>query len=352
MREEDKLLLLAEIIGVDTSKYVNKYIDELRSSNSFLMLCENIKKARNVYSYKAQRLINEFESIDFNKIKTLQDFFVLTMKINYLIQQSEESDYINPFFYNKEVDQIKTIGEISIVFDNKKITLNDMILDERYTSNYKIDYIKEKFLEWRKEVVENIIDQYKFIFMKEKELPVSLGMDEGEKNILWISSIYNFIMIFLPIIPSSSIRNFYQGINSNRIMLILFFISWILLFLLDTILIYLVSKNYKQNKAYKEALLSLKNIENNMNKINKKCENFYDYILSCLLKNKLLEKEISYFSIDNNIVSSIFVLTRVLNNQYKGKENESITLRFVFIILSCLLLVVFAYLIYKIGGNN
>ena len=48
MREEDKLLLLAEIIGVDTSKYVTKYIEELRASNVFLELCKNVHRARNV----------------------------------------------------------------------------------------------------------------------------------------------------------------------------------------------------------------------------------------------------------------------------------------------------------------
>ena len=105
MREEDKLLLLAEIIGVDTSKYVTKYIEELRSSNVFLELCKNVHRARNVDSYKAQLLIDEFETIDFNSVKTLKECFILRARINYLLTTSLESNYINPFFYKIYINQ-------------------------------------------------------------------------------------------------------------------------------------------------------------------------------------------------------------------------------------------------------
>lgn len=350
MREEDKALLLAEILGVDTSKYVEKYIEELRSSDAFLMLCENVSKARKSYSYKAQRLINDFEAINFRKINSLQDFFILSIKINYLIQQSEESDYINPFFYNEEVDQIKTVGEISIIFDNNKMNLNDMILDERYTSNYKIDYIKECFLGWRKEVVERVIDQYQCVLVKANNLPSVRGMNEGERNILWISVIYNILFFFLPIIPSQAIRLMYQG-KANDIINIIFYIVCLLMFVLDTILIYIIAKKYKQSKEYNEALKVLNKPDKIINEINKKSEKLYIYILSSLTNNKLLDNEISNYSIDKNIINSIIVLNRVLNNPKDEVENESSLLRFVFIIFSFLFLVICVYLIIKIGGK-
>ena len=82
MREEDKVLLLAEIMGVDTSQYVEKYLDELRGSQIFMRLCNDVREARNSNSYKSQFLIDEFEAIDFSKIfkanKTKQIKIIIT----------------------------------------------------------------------------------------------------------------------------------------------------------------------------------------------------------------------------------------------------------------------------------
>ena len=97
MREEDKVLLLCEIMGLNTKPYVSKYVEELRNSDIFLKLCENVSKARKNKSFKAQRLIDEFELINFEKIQSLKEFYCLSAKINYLLSNSEAGDYINPF---------------------------------------------------------------------------------------------------------------------------------------------------------------------------------------------------------------------------------------------------------------
>ena len=139
MREEDKVLLLAEIMGIDTRAYVSKYVEELRSSDIFLKLCENVSYARKVRSYKAQRLIDDFELINFDSINSLQSLFKVDALINHLLANSEAKDYINPFFYYDDED-IVNVGQISLHFDYQNFSLDDIVLDERYTLKYKIDY--------------------------------------------------------------------------------------------------------------------------------------------------------------------------------------------------------------------
>ena len=159
MREEDKLLLLAEIIGVDTSKYVTKYIEELRSSNVFLELCKNVHRARNVDSYKAQLLIDEFETIDFNSVKTLKECFILRARINYLLTTSLESNYINPFFYNEESDLIEKVGEIVVNFDGNEVTYTpDKFIN--ITHGYAISVHKSQGGEF-KMVVMPVVNSFK-----------------------------------------------------------------------------------------------------------------------------------------------------------------------------------------------
>ena len=271
MREEDKVLLLSEIMGADMSPYVYKYIEELRCSDVYLKLCENVGKARNVHSFKAQRLIDEFELIDFNKIITLQDFFKVSAKVNYLLDNSEAENYINPFFYNEESDLIDTVGQIAIDFDNRRFTLNDIVLDERYTTRYKVDYIKECYLEWRKEIKEMLISPLQSIVIEPQVVADKKLFDDTFITYFIICIVFNIGFIFAPFVPSQFILSIYDG-SCHILVTILFSIINVLLFLID--IYFIVVMNYRLNKTriYRKAKYTIKNSEKILNKINKKCE--------------------------------------------------------------------------------
>lgn len=350
MREEDKVLLLAEILGADTSKYVENYVEELRSSNNFMELCNNVSRARNTDSYKAQQLIDEFETIDFSKIDSLSKVFVLSAHINFLIQKSEESDYINPFFYNSDIDVIKVVGEIRINFDNKKFTLNDMILDERYTSNYKIDYIKECFLEWRKELVEKVREPLKLLVVKNSELPKIEILNGDLKLILFFVVSANICFFLAPFLPSTFVRNIYKG-TSSSIVQNMFFVMVILMFVIDVFLVIFITN--RTNKRYKfvKALKMIKNPYRIVTSMNNKCVNFYSYILNCLTNQKLLDESISQFSLEKKYVSSIACLIRILNKPDKSLEDNSFPflLRLLLVMFFVLCAAFVLYLLYLLG---
>lgn len=347
MREEDKLLLLAEIIGVDTSKYVTKYIEELRSSNVFLELCKNVHRARNVDSYKAQLLIDEFETIDFNSVKTLKECFILRARINYLLTTSLESNYINPFFYNEESDLIEKVGEIVVNFDSKKYTLNDMILDERYTTNYKIDYVKDCYLEWRKEVVEKVVNPLIEVHAHEKEIP-DVKIFDYKMLLITISLIIcNLIFIFLPFVPSNFIKNLYQQNANNLSIQIIFNIYIIVLFINDIILVMVLFLKNKKNGKIIYSKNMIKNSYKIIKKVDKKCELFYAYLLRSLSDNKLLNKNIRKYALDKEQVRSISTLNNLLNKDNKKFDNDiPFIMRLFLVLLLIIFLILITYFIY------
>ena len=170
MREEDKLLLLAEIIGVDTSKYVTKYIEELRSSNVFLELCKNVHRARNVDSYKAQLLIDEFETIDFHGGKAQR----IGRNVYHLLR-----GYVFDF-----------CGKKFFAFGGASShDVDDGILDpEDYESRSEL---KKVVKEWQKE---NKMFRIKGVSWWERELPTEEEMNFGKEMLAANNNQVDFII--------------------------------------------------------------------------------------------------------------------------------------------------------------
>ncbi len=350
MREEDKVLLIYEIMGFDTSLYVNKYIEELRSSNTFILLCENVAKARNINSYKAQRLVDEFETLDFYQITTLRQFFVLKAKINYLLSNSEDLNYLNPFFYGQGQEEIVRIGDISLLFDQKNYSLNDIILDERYTTKYKISHIKDKYLEWRKEVQEKVIDPLKLLKVKENQIPNLNYRNSNYYLFIFEVIILNFTFIFIPILPSTFILNLYQG-NGPIFTQVIFNLIVICLVYIDVcaiIRINILRKKYDSYRIYKKIL---KKSLNAMNNINYNCEKLYKYILDGVNKKQPLDDQIIKYSLNKDDLNSIAYLFKITSgditeDSLSDPYSLSVVLGFISMVILCVLLVI-GYIIFR-----
>ena len=68
MREEDKVLLLCDLLKVDVTDYLDRYIEELRTSKIYLQVCAQIIKLRKHDYFRNIEIIRRFEVIDFSKI--------------------------------------------------------------------------------------------------------------------------------------------------------------------------------------------------------------------------------------------------------------------------------------------
>lgn len=349
MREEDKVLLLAEIMGQNTSLYVEKYVEEMRSSEIFLHLCKNVVAARQSNSYKAQRLIDEFESIDFSAISSLRDVFVLEAKIHYLVANSEASDYINPFFYSEE-DHIEKVGEIAVDFDQRRVTLNDMILDERYTSHYKIDHIKECYLDWRKELVEKVYDPLRALMIKKENLPKVAPFDSYFIALFLFMVLANVVFMVGPLLPSHFIRSLYLSTCENVFAQYVFYFAFFFMILIDFILILIVSHRIRKERVRFSSMRVLKRANSILADMDRRCEKLYAYILRGIVENKMLEENLSKYCMKKTDLSAIAYLLRS-----KKEEEVSSTipgvLRVAFVLFCLLCCILVGFLLYRIGGR-
>jgi hypothetical protein len=85
-----------------------KYIEELRCSDIYLRLCKNVIEARKLTSYKAQRLVDEFELIDFSKIDSDR---LTDEEYNSLVTAYREAiEKLKVFGYDPNEEAIKAIG--------------------------------------------------------------------------------------------------------------------------------------------------------------------------------------------------------------------------------------------------
>ena len=352
MREEDKVLLLCEIMGIDTKPYVSKYVEELRNSYIFLKLCENVIKARKNKSFKAQRLIDEFELIDFEKIQSLQEFYCLSAKINYLLANSEAEDYINPFFYNE--DNINTVGQISLDFDSQRFSLDDISLDERYTLNYKIDYIKSSYLAWRKEVKDMIINPIKDAAINIDKLPHNVLFDFEFILYLCLIIISNIVFAIGPFINVDVIKPLYDGTCEDNVLVILFYILCALIFALNIYFIVSINKRLIKTRKYRMARKVISNADKICKDIDRKCESFYEYVMNALTEAKPLTEKVKKFAIDNNYLLCLnYVINKFNKDEIEKEEdikiNDAIK---ALLIIFVLVLISFIISIIVINGGN
>lgn len=353
MREEDKVLLFCEVMGQDTSPYVVKYVEELRSSEVFLRLCDNVAKARTINSYKAQRLIDEFELIDFSSVTTLQKFYQLDAKIHYLLSNSEATDYINPFFYSEESDQITTVGQISIDFDCKRFSLDDMILDERYTARYKVECIKECYIDWRKEVKEKVISPLQSLIIERDAIAPKPKMFDMEFLLYAFATLgANLVLLFAPLVPSHFILSLYAG-NVRWWFSALFSLIVVALFLLDIYFILAINLRLGRTRIYRKALRALRCPDRIMRNIDLKCEELYAYILHGIDEKRLLKKNLKTFAFNEEYLAAIAYLLKAVESGEFSKESKTephLFSKIVFLIFTLFIVLLFALYFLMKGG--
>lgn len=354
MREEDKVLLLYEIMGFDASKFVPKYIEELRCSNNFIHLCKNVAKARNINSFRAQRLIDEFTMIDFYQVKTLKQYFILVSKINYLLANSEALSYLNPFFYNKDNDKISEIGQISINFDQKNYSLNDMILDERYTQKYKISYVKDKYLEWRYEVKDKVIEPLKLLMVKQEKIPNLSYRNSDYLIYLIIIAMINFCFLIAPLLPSHFLLSLYRSTCDIKLAQYIFYLMFYDLIFVDACSIIHLRNLKNSIDKYLISRRILKKSHRIINEVDKKCESLYKYILSGVTDNKFLDDNISKYAINTDYLKASDYLFSIMQNEDNdvSKNNVysiSVVIGNIFLIILFICLI-FTYVFYRTVG--
>lgn len=144
MKEEMKFYLLAEESGWNLSPQAFKYGQELKSSDQYEKLKENVERAKDHLSHKARGLVDSFSHLNFYT-STIKDCFILESSFDHLYLHSFPEYYLNPLAVSPNYKgEITTIGELIFEFDGQDRALNDIILDEKESLEYKMERIEPR----------------------------------------------------------------------------------------------------------------------------------------------------------------------------------------------------------------
>ena len=315
MREEDKVLLICDLLKVDVTAYLDRYIEELRTSKIYLQVCAQIIKLRKHDYFRNIEIIRRFEVIDFSKIKTFLDFEKTYAEILDIALECQKEKMINPLLSEEKM----TLGEVMIPFDGRDITFNDMLLDERYTKTYKINQVKEIYLNYRKEVKTLLISP--FVEFLRKEDVIDENIKEKSTIAALLSSVIlaNIIIIILPLFPVTTLRNIYSGTIDSEVVMVTFYVLIVILFLLDLVSIFFYNVYLNKFRIFIRAYNSLRSEKSIMVKINNKSEAFYYLLLRHIDEIKPLNIPLNKVSLIDVEMKNLLYLIEIkdkLNAQY------------------------------------
>ena len=87
MNKIDKVILLAEKLGVDVSQFTGSYVETILKSDAYSELVKNVEWAKQFGFKKSSVLVSDFLSINYN-VKNFSESVTLASRINYLSEFS------------------------------------------------------------------------------------------------------------------------------------------------------------------------------------------------------------------------------------------------------------------------
>ena len=155
MNKIDKVILLAEKLGVDVSQFTGSYVETILKSDAYSELVKNVEWAKQFGFKKSSVLVSDFLSINYN-VKNFSESVTLASRINYLSELSYENYYINPLLIADFKVKTDSIGQLVTLYDGKPTKINDIIADDSHQLNYKASIITYLVEYYRTEAIEKI----------------------------------------------------------------------------------------------------------------------------------------------------------------------------------------------------
>ncbi len=296
MKEEMKFYLLAEESGWNLQKYATDYGKTLKETENYQLLVNNINSAKEHLSFKAKGLIESFDRLQFYTLN-IKDCFILESSFDYLLLHSFPEYYINPLAIDPNYKgDINSIGDLIINFDGKDTTLNEIILDETKSKEYKMERIEPQLDYYLSDM--NKIADVSIANLKKKAIT--------KKNFLsifsYVSEILFFILanIFLFITWINPFEIFFNHFYQPTLTHALTYLAYmypiiILLYDISFIAFHIYRANVSEAYNYAKRFLQ-KNTEKLFDDINKRKEELKNYIEGAIYAKISLKNDIKDFS--------------------------------------------------------
>ena len=295
MKKEDKLLFLSELVGYDTSSFVEAKKDEFLSNGVMVDIEKILHEEKRSTAFKYQMLLSEYEELKKIDIDSMEKFIISTGKANNILSSFKNKKYLNPLFSSYEGDYL--LSNITVIFDGKEIFLGDIVLKEDYSDSYKIDCVKQYVINWHREIKDNFIFPLEKMVVYPKNLP-------KRKLIPNVKIIYGIVLLIvnamlLYTFVSNNVH-FYNALHndfSDPYFSIPYIIYCYLVFACDLLFIYSLLRRYMYVKRYLEGHdLLFKNSYIISKKLDVSSARLYKDILNCIVNKTELTSEISKYS--------------------------------------------------------
>lgn len=253
MNANEKVLLLAEMFGVDVSKHIDPVIKGIEQNEHFKKLSINVEMARKYQVPYTQQFLKEYDDLKINKINSFKDALIARAKIDYLYQISEPKYYINPIMFNpvEMKTNITTIGELPCFYKGKETTINSFIKDKDIDKKEKNRITNEILNKWHLDAKETILDEINAKISKRKRFSLDGIVRFFKRGLLFPILYFLGLAIFAGTIFSS--RNYFDKVvNGSSVTSVVFLIFTIcyFLFMAFGLIDYNLNKKYLSEKDY------------------------------------------------------------------------------------------------------
>ncbi len=319
MKAQLRFYLLAEESGWNCTNQALNFGQKLKNSEEYKLLCNNVEEAKKHLSHKAKGVIDSFDRLDFYTV-TVEDCFLLETSFDYLLLHSFPQFYLNPLAVDPNYEgEVNSIGDLFFDIDSKNMTLNDIILDEERSLEYKIKQIEPR-LDYYVSDMKKITTASIKALKKNEMLKNKIGDNIRSAIEIIFFFIVNSFLVFTWINPFELFFNHFYNPVSYHALTYLAFLFPILVLLFDVI--FIMFHTYKANitEAYNYAKRFLKKNESDVyDGIDKMKNILMNYIEGAIYAKIKLQNDIRDFS----CLSQSYVNIRALLDYQVLKDKRS-----------------------------
>ena len=254
MNPREKVLLLAELFEVDVSNNIQAVLEDIEASEHYKKLVINVEMAKKYQVPYTEHFLKEYEELEINKITSIKDAYISRAKIDYLYMISQPKYFINPIMFSplEMATSITYIGELPCYYQNKEMTINELITDKSISTKEKIKTVNNVTNQWTRDIDETIISGINHIISNRKSTHFwSRILEIFKRGLIYPIITIIGVALFLTSIFSST-QFFTTILKSTKITSYAFLCFTISLFLFLTIELvdYRTQKKYNNERNY------------------------------------------------------------------------------------------------------
>lgn len=348
MKKTDKVLLLAELLNVDTSSFIKEKRIDFNNSSLMEEINAILKENKKNHSPKFIALRKDYQKIKSADFKTIQEYIAYLTKAEHILYNLKNKSYINPLMCSYKEGETK-LANLIINFDGKDTSLGDLIMLEIYSDKYKIDTIKYLIIAWRKELDDNFIRPLQLLLTYPKNLPIKRIIPINKIFISLLLIAFNILLLYSFFLKDDYIYPVVHFDYSKLYISVPYFILCFLIFIYDVAFLILLLLRRNEHKMYfyaqKHLIFSSLKV---MKRIDKNTSKLYRKIIKCIVSKEEIKERVNSYSIKEEYLIALDYLKE--ENERPSLEEDHISSYEIVLIELILIIIVYFVIFFSLKG--